>query len=400
MVEFAWRILGAPYRAFFLAAGLYAVFALGVWEFWLGAPAFGAAVPEMPFAPPPHLWHAHELIFGYATASLGGFLLTAVPNWTGGKGAPQIYVGLAVVLWLTGRVALWFSGLLPAGTVALADLAFLPLLGGQIAAMLIKRPKPQNMLFLLFLSILWVGNLMVHLEWLGWAEDTAVTGLRVGLFALCLMIAVLGGRVTPAFTRNAMKRAGAPEASWPRSRRPADLAAIVLIGLTTLALILGLPAPVSGALAVAGGAAQMIRIAFWRPLWTLRQPILWALHLGMAMLGAGLILWGAAGLGWGGEVAALHVLGIGAVGGMTVAVMSRAILGHTGRDLIAPAPVALAYGLIALAALLRWGAGEFAAGLYLPVMLITGALWMLAFALYTAALWPAFTRPRLASGTN
>lgn len=395
MVRLFTRILGAPYRAFFLVAGLYALFTLGVWMLWLGGPALGIAVPAMAFAPPPHLWHGHELIFGYAAASVGGFLLTAVPNWTGGKGAPQIYVGLAVALWLAGRLAVWFSGALPASVVALADLSFLPLLGIQIAAMLIKRPKPQNVLFLLFLCLLWAGNLLVHLEWMGWAEDTLATGLRLGLLALCLMIAVLGGRVTPAFTRNAMKRVGVPESRWPRSRRPADLGAIVLTGLATLALAIGLPEPVIGVLALAGGAVQLLRIAFWRPLWTLGQPILWALHLGMAMLGAGLILWGLANLGLGSEVAALHVLGIGAVGGTTLAVMSRAILGHTGRELVAPAPVALAFGLIALAALLRWGAAEFATALYLPAMLVSGALWLLAFALYTAALWPAFTGARL-----
>lgn len=388
------RVLGAPYRAFFLAAGIYAVVTLGFWVIWLAA----GGLRDPAFAVAPQNWHAHELIFGYATAAVGGFLLTAVPNWTGGKGVPQLYVGGALALWLLGRVAVWCSAFLPAGAVALADLAFLPLLAGQIALMLIKRPKPQNVAFLVFLTLLWSGNLMVHLEWLGWTEDTLGAGLRVGLLALCLMIAVLGGRVTPAFTRNAMKRAGQPEAAWPRSRKFADLGAIVLLGLSILSLIAGAGAQVTGGLALLSGAAQVVRVGFWRPLWVLDQPILWALHLGMGLLGAGLMLWGAAGLGWGDEVAALHVLGIGAVGGMTLAVMSRAILGHTGRGLTAPGPVALAYGLIALAALLRWLAGTLGGETYMLLTLASGGLWVLAFGLYVLALWPAFTGPRLAAG--
>ncbi len=388
------RVLSEPHRIFFLAAGLYAIFALLVWEVWLGIHAAGGTVGDMPFASAAHLWHAHEMIFGYASAALGGFFLTAVPNWTGGKGAAKHFVTLAALIWLAGRLAVWFSGTLPPAGVALIDLAFLPLLGVKIALMLLKRPKPQNMAFLAFLALVWSGNLMVHLEWMGLADDTLYTGLRVGLLSLCLMIAVLGGRVTPGFTRNAMNRAGVAENTLPRTRKSVDLAAILLIALVPLTLLLRAPDTLTGALAASGGVLHLLRISFWRPLWTLGQPILWALHLGMAMLGLGLILWGASLLGWGSEVASLHVLGIGAIGGMTVAVMSRAILGHTGRALIAPRAVALAYGLIAAAAGLRWIASTLSGDVYVPAILATGALWIAAFVLFTVSLWPAFTGPK------
>lgn len=388
------RILTEPYRIFFLAAGLYAVFALLVWEMWLGIHFAGGMVSAMPFAAAPHLWHAHEMIFGYASAALGGFFLTAVPNWTGSRQAARAFVVLTAAIWLAGRLAIWFSGALPPALVAALDLAFLPLLGVKIALMLTKRPKPQNVAFLGFLSLVWAGNLMVHLEWLGLA-DTLDTGLRVGLFALCLMIAVLGGRVTPGFTRNALKRAGHPEATLPQGCAPLDRAAILLVAALTLAVLAHLPPLVPAVLAIAGGTAQVLRIAFWGPLLIWRQPILWALHLGMAMLGAGLVLWGLSGFGTGSEVAALHVLGIGAVGGMTLAVMSRAVLGHTGRALVAPRLVALAYGLIALATGLRWLASGLAGEAYFPLMLATGALWIAAFTLYLVSLWPAFGGPRV-----
>ncbi|WP_288942572.1 NnrS family protein [uncultured Roseovarius sp.] len=389
------QVLGEPYRVFFMAAGLYAVFALLVWEIWLGVHTAGGMVNDMPFAAAPHLWHAHEMIFGYAGAVLGGFFLTAVPNWTGSRAAAQIFVTLAALVWLAGRAAVWVSAGLPPLLVAVVDLAFLPMLGAKIAMMLVKRPKPQNVAFLAFLSLIWLGNLMVHLEWTGLTDDTLYTGLRVGLFSLCLMIAVLGGRVTPGFTRNAMKRAGVADSDLPRSRKPLDIAAIALISLTTLALLVGAPDVLTASFAIAGGVAHILRIAFWGSLWTLRQPILWALHLGMGMLGAGLVLWGLSAFGQGSEVAALHVLGIGAVGGMTLAVMSRAILGHTGRALVAPGAVALAYGLIAVAAALRWFASSLSMDLYFPMMLVAGAMWIAAFTLYLVALWPAFTGPRL-----
>ncbi|MRU15786.1 NnrS family protein [Roseovarius sp. A21] len=390
------RLFGEPYRVFFMAAGLYAVFALLVWEIWLGVHTAGGMVNDMPFAAAPHLWHAHEMIFGYASAALGGFFLTAVPNWTGARAAAQVFVTVTALIWLAGRLAIWYSGALPPVAVAVVDLAFLPLLGVKIALMLIKRPKPQNVAFLAVLALVWSGNLLVHLEWLGLTQDTLYTGLRTGLFALCLMIAVLGGRVTPAFTRNAMKRTGVPEDNLPQSFKPLDVTAIVMIALATLSLLVMAPEKITGALTLIGGVAQIARIRFWGVLWTLGQPILWALHLGMAMLGAGMILWGASAFGWGSEVAALHVLGIGAVGGMTLAVMSRAVLGHSGRALVAPGPVALAYGFIALAAVLRWLASSLSGDLYFPMMLVTGALWIFAFTLYLAALWPAFVGPRKA----
>lgn len=385
------RVLSDGYRIFFLAAGVYAVFAIVVWELWL----VGQLQGDLPFATPAPLWHAHEMIFGYSSAALAGFLLTAVPNWTGTKAAPIRFVAPMAALWLAGRVAVWFSGDLPAGLVAAIDLAFLPLLASKIAEQLIRRPKPQNVVFLGFLTLIWVANLMVHLDWMGVTSGQLDTGLRVGLLTLCALIAVLGGRVTPAFTRNAMKRDGVVETNWPKTHawieRPAILSAVAV----PVALLFGAPGAALGVLALIAGSLQFLRLAYWKPMWTLAQPILWALHLGIAMLGAGLLLLGFSQFGQGSEVAALHVLGIGCVGGMTVAVMSRAILGHSGRALVAPGPVAVGYGLIALAAVLRWLGSELLVGAYLPMMLIAGLLWVLAFSLFVVTLLPAILNPRV-----
>nr|WP_244614840.1 NnrS family protein [Pukyongiella litopenaei] len=387
-------VFSEGFRAFFGAAGLYAVFSLLVWELYLGIHASGGLVTGLPFGVPPHLWHGHEMIFGYATAALGGFLLTAVPNWTGARSAPQRFIALATGLWLAGRIAVWFAGYLPPVLVAVADLAFLPLLAFKIALQLVRRPKPQNMVFLAFITLIWVGNLLVHLEWTGLTGDTLATGMRAGLFGLCAMIAVLGGRVTPAFTRNAMKRAGVDEARWPVSHPAVERPAVLLVAAVPVLLLAQAPAALTGAVAVIAGLLQFARLATWAGRWTWNQPILWSLHLGIAFLGAGLVTWGLAALGYGSEVGALHILGIGAVGGMTLAVMSRAILGHSGRALVAPRPVAVAYALVAAAALIRWLGSELAGDLYFPLMLGAGALWIAGFTLFLTALGPIICTPR------
>lgn len=387
------RFFGEGFRVFFLAAGLYAVFTMIVWEGWLGIHAAGGMVTKMPFAAAPHLWHAHEMIFGYATAALGGFFLTAVPNWTGARAARHLFIIGVVALWLAGRVAVWASASLPAGWVALAELAFLPVLAAKIALQLIKRPKPQNMMFLLVLSLIWVADLLVQADWIGWSWGDSWAGLRAGLLGVVAMIAVLGGRITPAFTRNAMLRMGF-EDRLPITRQPLEIAAISSAIALPAAYLLGLPEKLTAVLAIVAGVAALARLAGWRGLWARSFPILWSMHLAFAMLGLGYLALGLAAFDIGSEVAALHLLGIGAAGGMTIAVMSRASLGHTGRPLIAPGLMVPAYLLVALAAALRW-AGSVWPELYYPMVLGAGAAWIIAFTLYLAALGPVLLGPRL-----
>ena len=391
------RFLGDGYRVFFLAAGLFALFSLGFWLLWLGVHWAGGMFESLPFAMAPHLWHGHELIFGYGSAALAGFLLTAVPNWTGTKAARHLFIGIAASIWLLGRVAMWSSAMMPPVAVMIADQAFLPLLMVKIAVQLAKRPKPQNVMFIGLLAIVWIANLMVHLEWMDVTQDTAAAGLRGGLYGLCAMIAVIGGRVTPAFTRNAMLREGR-EMGLPVSRRPLELAGVTLAIILPVAVLIGLAEQVTGLLLMATGIAQLFRVAGWRAGFALRQPILWSLHLSFALVGVGLALTGLALLGPGSEVAGLHVTAIGGVAGMTLAVMSRATLGHSGRPLVAPRLVVWAYVLLPLSAGLRWLASVLGGSVYFPAIFSAGLLWMAAFAFYVTALWPAFWGPKFQGG--
>lgn len=385
------RLFGDGFRVFFLAAGLFAMISLAVWELYLTVQAFGGLL-DLPTAAPPHLWHAHEMIFGYGSAALGGFFLTAVPNWTGAKSAPQLFIAAVAGLWLAGRLAVWWSGYLPPGLVAVADLAFVPVLAAKLLTQLLKRPKPQQMILLAILTVYWIANLMVHLEWTGLASDTAWAGLRAGLLTLGTMIMVLGGRVIPGFTRNAMVQAGR-EDRLPVNPMPLAALAIAAALTQPLGYLLGAPATWLAPFALIAGVAGLARVALWRGLWTKDKPILWTLHLSYALNALGFLTLGLADLGVTAEIVALHLLGIGGVGGMTLAIMSRATLGHTGRALVAPRPVALAYALVPLAALARsLGAGI--PSLATPAVLTAGALWILAFGLFTTALWPVFWGPR------
>ncbi len=392
MITLLRTLFGESFRIFFLAAGLFAVVSIGLWTVWLGVHAAGGIVTDMPFAAAPHLWHAHEMIFGYAGAALGGFFLTAVPSWTGTKEARRFFILTASGLWLAGRLAVWWSGTIDPLIVAAIDLAFLPLLASKIATQLYRRPKPQNLLFLLLLVLVWSGNLLVHLEWAGLIDNGVWPGLRLGLLGVTAMIAVLGGRVTPAFTRNAMTRAGI-EHGLPRSYRVLEVIGIATAILLPLLFVFDAPEIAISAVALLTGACQFARLSGWRSTWTFSQPIIWSLHLGFAMLAAGYLALGFATLDLFSEVAALHILGIGAVGGMTLAVMSRAILGHTGNPLIAPRPMALAYGLVAAAAIVRATGSIAGLDWYNLAMLISGGLWIAAFVLFVAVYLPFILEP-------
>ncbi|MCW8841934.1 MAG: NnrS family protein [Rhodobacteraceae bacterium] len=389
----ATRLFSAGFRIFFLAAGLFAVLGMIVWEGWLAIHAAGGMVSDMPFYMPPHLWHAHEMVFGYGSAVVAGFLLTAAPNWTGTKlGSVPFFAALSA-LWVAGRLAILWSGSLPVLVVALCDLVFLPVLAARILQMLLKRPKPQQLVLFAVIMIYWAGNVLVHLEWAGVLDNGVWYGLRAGLVAVSGLILILGGRVTPAFTRNAILRTG-QETGLPKDpewlARPAVLAAL----LAPVGILLGLPDAVWAVPLLLAGGFGIARLTGWRGRWTLGQPILWTLHLSYFMNAFGMVLLGLATLGFGSEVAALHVLAIGGVGGMTLSIMTRASLGHTGRALVVQGEVVLAYTLIPLAALARFVASALPEYYYAGV-LISGGLWITAFALFCMAFLPVLLGPRV-----
>ncbi len=385
------------FRPVFLAAGVYAALALAAWTAWIAIHAAGAVPAFMTIAEPPHLWHAHEMVFGYAAAAVAGFLLTAVPNWAGTERLQGLPLALIFLLWLVGRAAMWFTATLPPGLVAIADLVFLPALWLLILRKFAARLKPANVVFLGLVGLLIAANLLFHLERLGWLEDGMTPGATLGLGTLVLMITVIGGRVIPGFTKNALVRRGLVD-RLPVRREHLDRASIATVALLFAAYLLDAPAPVTGAVALAAAAANGARLAGWRSPATLPEPIVWVLHLGYAWIVLGLAMMAAALLlDAGGDIAALHALGTGGVGTMTLAIMSRAALGHSGRPLVTPRPVVGSYVLVSVAALLRAIAPTFLPGLYNELMLAASAAWIAAFLIFSAVFAPILLTPRISA---
>jgi uncharacterized protein involved in response to NO len=381
-------IFAAGFRFYFLAAGLFAIFSIAAWLFWLAVHAMGGAFANPAIEMAPHFWHAHEMVYGYTAAVIAGFFLTAVPNWTGSPPARAAYVAGTAAVWLAGRLAIWFSGLIDPFVVALIDLAFVPLLGAKITSNLWRKAQARNFIFLGLLTLLFAGNLMMHLEWMSLPGGDASAGIRLGLLTTIAMIAIIGGRIIPGFTRNALNRRG-HGGPMPVVNPLADRAGILSAVLVALCAGLNAPYWLTGSFALAAATANGVRLARWGWLYTLSEPILWSLHLGFFMLVAGYGMLALAQLtGEFSEVGALHFLGIGAAGGMTLAVMSRAALGHTGRPLIVARPIAFAYIAIALSALIRaFGTGVFPEAYYL-VMLFSGGFWLLGFVLFAVIYLP------------
>ena len=366
---------------------------MAAWLAWLGLHAGGAAIRSPTIDVAPHLWHGHEMIFGYGLAVLAGFFLTAVPSWTGAPAAPAVFVSVTGAIWLAGRLAVWFSAWLDPFVVALIDLAFLPPLMLRIGLNLRRRPQPHNLMLVGLLTLTLAGNVLVHLEWTGIATDTADAGLRLGLLTIAALITIIGGRVIPGFTKNALVRRGLTD-KLPVNHGVVTTGGIAAAVLLALSAAAGLPDAVLGILALAAALFNGARLAGWRTQATLGEPILWSLHLAYAMLVLGYGVLAAAYLtGWPHEAAALHLTAIGAVGGMTLAMMSRAALGHTGRALTVSRGMALAYPAIAAAALIRAFGPGLAPGLYNAAMMVSGGLWVAGFAIFVAAYWPILTGP-------
>ncbi|MFZ5719165.1 MAG: NnrS family protein [Pseudomonadota bacterium] len=366
------------FRPFFLFGSFWAAIAVPVWVWSF----LGAAAPVA------HRdWHVHEMLFGYLAAIVAGFLTTAVPNWTGRMpviGGPL--AGLAA-LWVAGRIAMlgaWWIGPL----AAVIDAAFLVVFAGVIWREVIAGRNWRNLPVCGLVSLLALGNVAFHLDSAIWQSGV---GERLALGAICVLLALIGGRITPSFTRNWMKaRRIAPEPA-PFSR--VDQAALALTALGGLAWVVAPQSVAAGGLLAAAGVANLARLARWRGWGARAEPLVWILHVGYGWLGAGLLLLGAALLDPSiPRTAGVHALTAGAVGVMTLAVMTRATRGHTGRELAADPATTLIYLAINAAALARVAAPF--AGAHQPTLLIAStALWSLAFAGFTVAYGRMLTRP-------
>ena len=371
-------------------------FSRGFRPFFFGAAAWGAlaillwvALLAAGFALPTHLsgrdWHVHTMLFGYLPAAMAGFLLTAVPNWTGRLPLAGRRLAALFALWLAGRVAIMFSSVAP-WPAAFIDMAFPIVLAGLIWREIVAGGNRRNVPVALLVSLLALAGMLFHLSRL---TDTALDPLlaeRLGLAAAALLLLLIGGRVTPSFTRNWLRQRGVTdEQEMPAPFGPLDKAA-ALIALVALAGWVAWPdAGITAALLAVAGVMHAVRLLRWKGWATFHEPLVTILHVGYGWLPVWMLLQALAITGGMGTSDALHALTAGAIVVMTLAVMTRASLGHSGRKLTANTLTQVIYALAIIGALLRINAGGNDILIH-----ISGTLTAAALGLFAIAYAPVF----------
>lgn len=383
------------FRPFFLGAGIYAALAMAMWIAWLAAAIMGGPQDWLPIAGSPFAWHAHEMVFGFAAAAIGGFLLTAVPNWTGALPLSGLPLVLLFATWLFGRLAMGLSAGLPYQLVMAIDVLFLPLLGAMAARQLFVRPAPRNVVFLVLVAVLTLCNILFHLGNAGYTAADPLAAVRTAILTVILMVSIIGGRIIPAFTHNWMH---GKQNSAPKPRRSPRLDGLALVSLAALVLLEtgGAPDAVIGAAAMIATLANGARLVLWRGIATRSEPIVWVLHVGYAWIVIGLALRTLAAFTSAvPEAVVIHAFGTGAIGTMILAVMTRASLGHTGRRIVASRTIVSSYYLVTLAALLRVGAPFVDPRLHGAALIAAALSWIGAFAIFAFVYAPILTTQRV-----
>ncbi|MBT4907309.1 MAG: NnrS family protein [Rhodospirillaceae bacterium] len=370
-----WPVLSQGFRPFFLFAGLWAIVSLLIWvHAFLG-------LFESPGALAPLDWHIHEMLFGYGPAVVAGFMLTAIPNWTGRlplQGWPL--AGLAG-LWIAGRLAIWFSDTLGPVATALIDLAFLIFFFAIVLREITAGKNWRNLPLVAAIGVLIAANALSHAGHAGLTiagHDLEPIGTRLALALFAALITLIGGRVVPSFTRNWLAKAGHTRLPAPFGRF--DKIALAIGVASLLAWVFAPESPVTAGLLALAAIAHAVRLSRWRGLPTWREPLLLVLHVGYGWIPVAFALI-AAGIIWPAQVppsAGIHALTVGAIATMTLAVMSRAIRGHSGRSLTAGTIATLVFFAITIAALVRVGV-PFHSATYTVHLMVSAAFWVAAF---------------------
>lgn len=385
------RMAAAPaflrggFRPFYFGGAAWAVVALTLWLMSLA----GSIV--LPTIMEPLAWHRHEMLFGFVGAVIAGFLLTAIPNWTGRLPIAGLPLAALAGLWLAARIAILFSGLVGAGLAAALDVGFYLVLAA-VAGREVVAAKNRNFPIVLVVLLLACASAIDHAEAMG-AGVTPALGAHAGISLVVVLISLIGGRIIPSFTRNWLAKQGEKH-RLPGQPTRFDLAAIAI---TALAMAAWTAAPhhrLSGLLLLLAGTAQLVRLSRWGGARSVRDPLVFVLHVGFAWLPIGLLLLGAS-LFAGAipRAAAIHALTAGAMATMILAVMTRSTLGHTGRALRADGATAAIYVLVTAGAMLRVSA-PFTSFDYILLMRWSAVGWGGAFLLFLIVYGPILFRHR------
>jgi len=355
-------LLLSGFRAFFLLAAVVGAVSVLVWMLVL----IGAASPPNASVD----LHVHEMIFGFTVAVIAGFLLTAVKTWTGIDPAPPRVLAGLVALFVVGRLAIFLEVLGVARGIAIVEVAFLPALALAVGRPIVRAKNVKNAGVFALVVLLTLVDIGFHVAMAG-SHPGLSTAMRVGaLLVPCALIAVIGGRIIPLFTRNVVD----PQGTRVRTAGRIDTAALIAVVIAVIAAVVAalfspssVLASISRGASVVAGVLLVARMHGWASLETLRHPILWILHLGYALLGGGFLLRGLPAMVP--ATIAVHVLAIGAIAVMCFGMMTRVALGHTGRALVVPRSAVAAYATLVAALVARVIAAFFPSALVAAALL-------------------------------
>ena len=367
------------FRPFYLLASIFAALSVALWvcqyEGLLPAPYLRSPV-----------WHGHEMLYGYAMAVLAGFLFTAVRNWTGQPTPTGATLAAFAALWVAGRVLVTTPYELAAAWV---NAAFPVAVAVAIGIPIVRSGNRRNYFFIALLLMLGLAVLSGHMSYLGMLDWPERASLQLGLDAVLFIMAVMGGRVIPMFTNNGIP--GAQASRNPLVEKIALGSVLALIGADLLQASSGVIVVV----ALIAAVAHACRLYLWQPWRTIAAPLVWILHAAYGWIVIYLVLRALAVIGLVAEPLAVHALTIGAIGGMTIGMMTRTARGHTGRPVTADKFELACFVLIQVAALARVFGGMFLPTAYGPTVIVSGICWSAAFALYAVRYWPVLSRARI-----
>jgi uncharacterized protein involved in response to NO len=375
------------FRPFFLLNSFFAIVIVALWVLALHGSRLAPVTAGIPY------WHGHEMVVGFGMAAVAGFVLTAVATWTGRAPLQGTWLGVLVFSWLLGRLSMMAVMHLPYGLVASLDTVFPLLLAVLVGREVIGGGNRRNYPIVGLVLVLAILNLLYHLGSLRVLPGMDRTALYLLIHLLLLMITVIAGRIIPNFTANWLRARG--HENLPRNHPLIDRISILATIATGVSVSLAPVGPVTGILAMVAALAHTIRLARWHGLATTSEPLLLVLHVAYLWLPLGYALTAMAAFGLVfPSTAALHALTMGGIGNMILAVTSRVALAHTGRALHAPRLIVFAYVILSAAVIVRV-LGPLIPGLYIEMIDLSAAGWIVTFAVFAAVYWPVLTRARI-----
>lgn len=385
-------LMAFPFRPFFLLAALYAIISITGWIAYL---FFGLQIPT---AWQITQWHTHEMIYGFVSAAIAGFLLTAMCNWTGAAPLKGTKLFLLVLLWIAGRIAMWTSNVFPQEYIptnilaASLDALFLPCVTCYALSVLIRYKNKRNLIMGAMLAVLSIGNIMMHYgaftNQLSWVKH----GESLGLSLIMLLMIIIGGRVIPFFTRSWLTRTG-KSTDYIKTHAIVDALAIGSVIAFIILIQFTQSSSIIFSITIFAFIANTLRLIGWSGWICIKEPLLWILHLAYFWVAIALLLRGLGAINIVGHSVWVHALGVGGIGTMILGIMTRVSLGHTGRSLTLPPHACWIYTFITLAAVIRVTTAMYWMNYQLGIML-TAIMWVLAFGLFLYLYFPILTAPR------